>query len=335
MSGNAFKQTERMSTETFENLKHLLTTLSTGNDFNISNPHFPEHFQSKEDHGDLDVFLADTVQNRCAVNELAMIAYRNEQPSQPWVDMGVFAKHNSTVEPSERFLIQTEGSSQLRLKSTEGKWCHVDVQFVPSNCLSFSAHYYSYGDLSQLLQIWLRNFKIVLKNTGLYYKTVTAGVEHLVLITTDWFAVLDILELNHSPYRGYAFDDFRDAFIWMERSHLFKPDMLDLREGDKRASRPMFAALKEHNFNEYTYKRFTTIDISYKVLERLPEAFQAIMMAKVNDLSHCSVDQQFYALNNIINIAATKRSNFDGNTNLSVFDDGGYTKLVKDNKLPF
>lgn len=335
MSGNAFKQTERMNTATLESLKRLLMKLSYNNDFSLTKPHYPEYFQSKEDHGDLDVFLPDTVQNRCAVNELAMVAYRNENTNLKWVDMDVFAKYNSTVSPDERYIIQTEGSSQLRLKSEEGKWCQVDVQFVPQNCLAFSAHYYSYGDLSQLLQIWLRKFKMVLKNTGLYFKTVTEGVENLVLITTDWFAVLDILDLNHGPYKGYAFNDYRDAFIWMARSHLFKPEMVALLDKDKRAERPMFKALKEHKFDDLVYTRFTTIDITYRVLERLPEAFVAIMMAKVIDLSSSSVDQQYYALSNILNTGSIKRSNFTGNTNLSIFDSMGYTKLVKDNKLPF
>lgn len=336
MSGNAFKQTERMSTTTLESLKGMLTTLSKGNEFGLGVAKFPEYFTSKTDHGDLDVFLVDSVQNRCAVNEIAMVAFRNEKIADyPWVDMGVFAKYNSTVDPSERFLIQTEGNTQIRLKSSEGKWCHVDIQFVPSNCLEFSAHYYSYGDLSQMLQIWLRKFKMVLKHTGLYFKTETNGIENLVLISTDWFAVLDILGLSHDPYKGYAFNSFGDAFIWMERSQLFKPEMVALLDKDKRAERPMFKALAEHKFSELTLNRFTTVDITWKVLERLPEAFLPIAMAKIHDLSHGSTPNQYYALTNLLSAGTRKVSNYTSNTNLSIFDSQGYTKLVKDNKLPF
>ena len=328
MSGNIF-DTERMNTEELTALKQALWYILT------DKPRFPIHFYKKDSHGDLDVFLSDTKLNRMEVLEMASNAYAlhndNMNSLTPLTD---FSKYNSSCEPKERYIVQSENQYQLRVKQGD-KWRHIDVTFVPSECVEFAFLYYSYGDLSQLLQMWLRSMNLELKHTGLYYELQTEGKKHLVRLTTNWYSVLDILHLPHAPYKVYHLENEEAAFEWLSESFMFTPKMINIKENDHRRSRPLFQAYLNYEFSNIVNNRMATADCMHTVLTHLPEAFTLIMNAKMNALSDASVSTKAYAISALKSINHFKQSNFDNTTNLNIIDEEGYVKIRKTFQMDF
>lgn len=322
MSGNLF-DTERMNNQQFIELKEYINKRVS------ETPLYPIQFYKKDSHGDLDLFLSDTKLNRMDILQIASNVYAREMGNMnSLTPLSDFAKYNTTCKPKERFIVQTESQSQLRVKQGEN-WRHIDATFVPLECVEFATLYYSYGDLSQLLQMWLRCMNLELKHTGLYYELQTDGKKHLVRLTTNWYSVLDILHLSHDPYKVYTLENAEAAFEWMSQSFMFTPKMINIKENDHRRSRPLFQAYLNYEFSDYVKSRMATVDCMYTVLTYLPEAFTLIMNAKLHALANSDVSTKAYVISVLQNVNHFKKSNFDSSTDLNNLDEESYVKFRK------
>lgn len=190
-------------------------------------------YENKEEFGDLDLVISDTVL------------------TPGWRDRVATALGSTAVHHDENSLVT----------SFEYKKFQVDIISSPRVTLDFACKYYSYNGMGNLLGRMARAMGYSLGHNGLFLrmKDDSDNVEK-VLVTTDWYQALDLIGYRSYDF-GYGIRRPENIYQYIARNDYFDKEIFLLENANSRdryrdTNNPIYAGFLEYIKDPKVVERF-------------------------------------------------------------------------------
>jgi len=157
-------------------------------------------------------------------------AYKNK-PSFGDMDILVDLEDKTQVEVKNELLAifnpleyHSNGNIFSIVYGYRGRRFQIDFILTESHLMDISFCYFSYNDLGNLLGRLTKKLGIKLGHQGLFYIHRNDTEVYEVLLSTNWFDALELLEVSSEQYRN-GFNELEDIFKFVASSPYFSPDI--------------------------------------------------------------------------------------------------------------
>lgn len=238
----------------------------------------PPEAPSKDDHGDVDILVADPT-SQFTTDDLLKALKAVEH-----------TKTGKTTSFAVPLTVGTEDRMGNIDPRFEGQYVQIDIHVCKSEDVEWEMFHNSYGDLMQILGVMNRSIGLTANDRGLHLRLQDIEVynkkKSLIYLSKDPKEVMDFLGLNHERYFDQGFASNEEIYDWCASGRLYTtPSLTRASEGGNETAndrqrykkRPIFTICMNEYYPQHpdlfaNRQVFTREDVIQEALKHFPDS---------------------------------------------------------------